>query len=218
MYRHSAFAAESGFLPHGLIQSLGGINFAGMLHQELQNAVLRRSQSSGYTFYRHGFGPVIQGDAADGDFVRLFSGMAAQLGKPAQLGTNPGKYLHRHKGLGDVIIGAYVQTEDHVLGFGLGGEQNDGDVGNFPDFCGGGNAVHHRHHNVQQHQMDLLIPNQFQGLGAVGGLVKTVPFRGQIDPQGTDDIRLVIANQNVVHGSYPLFDRSDGIIALHSLR
>ena len=51
---------------------------------------------------------------------------AAQLGIPAQLGTHPRQYLHRHKGLGDIVVRPHVQPQHLVLRLGLGGEQNDG--------------------------------------------------------------------------------------------
>ena len=49
--------------------------------------------------------------------------------------------LHRHKGFGDVVVCADIQTQYHVFSFGFGGQEKNGRVGNFPNLGGGGNAA-----------------------------------------------------------------------------
>ena len=170
----------------------------------MQNGILRRCQGNRLSLHGNGFGPVIQADAADGQGLWCFL-VTAQAGEPAQLGPDPGQHLHRHKGLGDVVVGPHVEAQHLVLGFGFGREQDDGHIGKLPDLCRSGNAVHHRHHHIQQHQMDVLFPNHIHGLPAVEGLKELIPLRGQVDLQRVYNVRLVVANQNPIHGFPPLF-------------
>ena len=48
-----------------------------------------------------------------------------------------------------------------------------------------------------------VIADDFQGFPAGIGFIQVIPFRCQIDLQRIDDIRLVITNQNIVHGMGP---------------
>ena len=137
MDRHSPFAAQSCLLPDGFIENFGGEDFARVCHQQVQNCVLRWSQGDSLSFHGDGLGAVVQGDAANGDVAGGGLRTAAQGGVAPQLGTDSGQYLHRHKGLCDVVVRACVQAQDFVLCFGLGGEQDDGGVGEFPDLCRG---------------------------------------------------------------------------------
>ena len=68
----------------------------------------------------------------------------------AQDGLDPGKDLFHFKGLGNIVVSAYVQTQHLVLRFGFRGEQNDRRIGKFPNFRSCCNAVHLGHHHIQQ--------------------------------------------------------------------
>jgi hypothetical protein len=96
-----------------------------------------------------------------------------------------------------------IQAQHLVLSLGLGGEQDDGGIGDVPDPGGGGDAVHDGHHDVQQNQVDIIVLHHFQGFLAGKGFKQIVALGGKVDLQGVDDIRLVITDQNVVHGGSP---------------
>src|SRR5699024_190106 len=137
-------------------QYLGVAVPAGIGHEQMQYGVFRGGQGRRLSFHGDGFGPVVQGNAADGDLSGGGFRTAAQPGIPAQLRADPGQHFHGNKGLGDIVVGAYIQPQHLVLGFGFGGEQNNGHVGNLPDPGGGGDAVHDGHHHVQQNQMNFV--------------------------------------------------------------
>ena len=199
MHCHGALAAQRRLLPDGFIEHLGGEHLSGVCHQKVQNGVLRGREGHRFPLHGDGFGAVVQDDAANGDAAAALLRAAAQLGIPAQLGTHPRQYLHRHKGLGDIVVRPHVQPQHLVLRLGLGGKQNDGRVGKFPDFGGRRDTVHHGHHHVQQNQVDVIVFRNFHRLGAGEGLKQIVPLGGQVYFQRVDDIRLIVANQNVVH-------------------
>ena len=203
---HGALAAQGRLPPDGLIEGLGGVDLAGVGHEQVEDGVLRRGQAHALSLHGDGFGPVVHGDAADGQAVRLRL-MAAETGVPPQLGPDPGQDLHGDKGLGDVVVGSYVEPQYLVLGFGLGGEQNNGHIGKFPDLRRGGHAVHNGHHHVQQYQMDALLLHGLHRLGPVLGLVKLIALRGQINFQSIDNVRLIVANEYLIHTCFlPLLD------------
>jgi hypothetical protein len=92
----------------------------------------------------------------------------------------PGQHLHGNEGFGDIVIGTHIQAQDLILGFGLGGQKQNGSIGNLPDFCGGGNAVHLGHHDIQQNQMDVVFLNGFQRFFSGKGFVEPVALGGKI--------------------------------------
>ena len=61
--------------------------------------------------YRDGLGAVVQLDAADDETGRAHRA-CPQLEIPPQLTADSGQYLHRIKGLGDVVIRTDIQPED----------------------------------------------------------------------------------------------------------
>jgi hypothetical protein len=174
--RNIAFATDGGFLPHRFVQMLGGKYLAGVGHEQLQNGIFRGGEVYTVTVHCYSFGSVVQTNAADGDHGAVCRGLTAQPVIPPQLGADPRQHLHGHEGLCDVVIRAHIQPQYLILGFRLGGEENDGSVGYLPDSCGGGDAVHYRHHNIQQNEMDILFLHNFHGLLAGECLPEGVPF------------------------------------------
>ena len=214
MYRHGPLAAQGRLLPDRLIEHLGGKHLAGIRHQQMQYGIFRGGQGHGFPLHRNGFRPVIQGDAADGDVAGGGLRAAAQMGIAPQLRTHPGQHLHGNEGLGNIIIRPHIQPQHLILGFGFGGKQNNRGVGKFPDPGGGGDAVHDRHHHIQQNQVDVVVLDNVQGLLASVSLEQAVPLRGQVNLQRIDDIRLIVADQNVIHSRSPLSVFSEGIILI----
>ena len=213
---NGTFAAQSRLLPDGFIEGLGGKHLAGILHQQMQNGIFRGSQGYGLTLHQYGLGTVIQGDSADGQFVLGCQRPGTQLGIAAQLAADSRQHLHGNKGLGDVIIGTYVQAQHLILCLRLGSQKNNGGIGQLPDLGGGGNAVHDRHHNIQQNQVDIMLFYDFQGFRTGESFKKLVPLRCQIDFQRIHNIRLVITDQNVVHGGLPPYPFFLGLLYHHN--
>ena len=198
MHGNTALAAQSGLLPDGLIEGLGGIDLAGVGHKQMQYGILRRGQAHRLPLHGDGLGAVIQGNTADGQGLLVLRA-AVHPGIPPQLRADAGQHLHRHKGLGNIVICTNVEPQDLILGLGLRRQQNNGCVGKFPNFGCGRHAVHDGHHHIQQNQIHGYFPAQLHRLLAVVGLVQVVSFRGQIDFQRVYNILLIVTNQNPIH-------------------
>ena len=56
-----------------------------------------------------------------------------------------------------------------------------------------------RHHHVQQNQVNVVVFRDLHRLRAGERLKQIVPLGGQVYFQRVDDVRLVVANQNIVH-------------------
>ena len=125
---------------------------------------------------------------------------AAQGHIPPQLGPDPGQQLHGVEGLGHIVVGPHVQSQHLVRILGLGRQQDHRQVVALPQAGHGGDAVHPRHHHVQQDQVHLLPVQQPQGLIAVIGRQHPVALGGQIDVQGRHDVLFIVADQDGVHG------------------
>ena len=104
-------------------------------------------------------------------------------------------FLH-FKGLGDIIIRAGPQAADLVVGLALGGEHDDGGLALSPDGLTYCPAIHHRHHDIQQHQ----IRANGMELAQTGTAVKShgdgIAFLFQIHLQQFCNIMIIFHNQN----------------------
>ena len=198
--RHRVLAAEGGVLPHLAVDLPGGEHLSRVLQQQLQNVVLCGGQGHRVPVQSDGLLPVVHLDAPQGQHLRP-AGAAPKLEIPPQLAADPGRHLHRVEGLGDVVVRPHVQPQDLIRVLALGGQQDHRHIAHLPELRKGGDAVHLRHHDVQQHQVDVLPVQDVQGLLAGVGLQKTIVRICQIDLQGVDDVPLVVADQNVVHGA-----------------
>ena len=69
---HGTFTAQGSFLPDRFIKDFGGKYFSGILHQKMQNGILRGCQGNSVPIHCDGFGPVVQCNAADRDTAVLF--------------------------------------------------------------------------------------------------------------------------------------------------
>lgn len=68
------------------------------------------------------------------------------------------------RGFDEVIIHTEVETADAVLFFAFGGEDDDRHAGKFTDALAGGEAIHPRHHDVEQDQVYRLDGKNIQAV------------------------------------------------------
>ena len=129
--------------------------------------------------------------------------LAAQLGVPAQVGADPGDDLQGVEGFGDVVVRAHVQPQDFVRVLTLGGEEDDGHVAQLPQLRGGGDAVHAGHHDVHEHQVELVLLEEVDGLLTGVGAGDAVAFAGEVYFQSGYDVVIVVANENLIHEKAP---------------
>ena len=170
-----------------------------MLHQQPQNVVFQGRQVHGVPVHGDGLGIVVQAHSADGHGGGGHM-TAAQSHIPVQLGPDPGQQLHRVKGLGNIVVGSHIQPQHLVRVLGLGRQQDHRQIVALPQPGHGGDAVHSRHHHVQQHQVYLLPVQQPQGLRPVKGRQHPIALGTEINMQRRYDIFFVVTDQNVVHG------------------
>jgi hypothetical protein len=71
----------------------------------------------------------------------------------AQSGPDPGDQLLRLEGLGDVVVGAGLQSGDDVVGVGAGGEHDDRDAGDPPHLTADVDPVAPGEHEIQQDEI-----------------------------------------------------------------
>ena len=113
----------------------------------------------------------------------------------AEDGVDPGQQLLHLKGLDDVVVGPHLQAGDFVGGFAFGGEHDDGGFVGLPNFGADGPAVHHREHDIQQHQVGAEEAVELQGFAAVLGDHGLVTFLFQVEVDELGDVALVLYDE-----------------------
>ena len=152
-------------------------------------------------FFRGGVHPL----APDLQFVgvqvdhQAVEGEAAGFGlvppQAAEDSVDPGQQLLHLKGLDDVVVGPHLQAGDFVGGFAFGGEHDDGGFVGLPNFGADGPAVHHREHDIQQHQVGAEEAVELQGFAAVLGDHGLVTFLFQVEVDELGDVALVLYDE-----------------------
>ena len=117
-------------------------------------------------------------------------------GGAAQHGLDAGRDLFCVKGLDDIVISAQFQAQHLVIRLAFGGQHDDGGVVLGTDFTADLPAVHHRHHDVQQHQIGVQLVELSQGGRAVMDHRYVVAFLDQVQTEQFADIFIVIDDQN----------------------
>jgi len=104
--------------------------------------------------------------------------------------------------LGDVIVGAHAQAE-HLIDFVvLGGQENDRGRCFFAQLRQQLDAVHARHLDIEDREVDRFLGDSAQGFCAVSIGIDTETFGFQSDGNGGQDIAVVVdQGDGVRHGS-----------------
>ena len=178
-----------------------------MAHEQEPDIVFNRGEVYRFAVHSDGLGLIVQDNPTDHQLAGLLL-QAAQCGIPAQLGADPGKDLDGVEGLGDVVVRPHIEPQ-HLVGIlALGSQQDDGYVAFLPQLGGGGDAVHLRHHDIHEDEMELVLVGDLQSLTPRICLKECVAFRGEIDFQSGDNVPLIVADQNICHiGLLPPFRR-----------
>ncbi len=106
-------------------------------------------------------------------------GGGAGLGLAAQHGPQPGHHHSGAEGLGDVVVGAQLQTSDDVGLFALGGEHDDGYVAGLGvalEQLADLQPVYARQHEVQEDQIRGLAAGGLEPVFAGQGLDQGIAF------------------------------------------
>ena len=183
-----------------LHQGLPGEHLARPGGQEADQVVLPLGQVQGRSVLEHG-GPVLvhpqalaQGQLRGG----LGRGDGGGHRHPADVGLHPGQELPVFKGLDDIVVRPQLQAPDLVVLLLPGGEHDDGHGRpGLADLLTHVKAAHPRQHQVQQHQIRVLLQGQLQAGGAVQGFQGIVALLGQVEGQNIHNTLLVLYDQDL---------------------
>ena len=139
----------------------------------------------------------VDGQIAEGIAPGGLGGLGHRAG---QHGLDTGDQLPRGERLDDIVIGAALQPGQLVVFLTAGGQHDHGGH----DLAGAhlpqaGHAVHKRHHNVQNYQINAALAQHAQRGGAVAGLLTGKARVLQMLADEVPDARLIIHDQNFSH-------------------
>ena len=205
MYVYGAAVAEVVKAPHLIQQLVAGEHPVGRGRQ-----VVQQLQLFGGRIYPMPINEQFIGVQVDDQFVvrQLLGGGLLLCAGAAQHGMDARQYLLHLEGLDDVVVGAAFQPGHPVLQLTLGGKHDDGRLSALPDLLQHRPAVHHRQHNVQQHQIGLERPEQLHTLAAVPGHLGLEALLLQIEVQQLRNIVIILYDQYLLcHQKTPAFFR-----------
>ena len=204
MHVHSAGVSEVVKAPHLIQQLVAGeypVGGGGQVEQQLQ--LLGRG------VHRLAVDDQLIGVQIDDQLVKgqLFGApLLLAAGGAPQHSVDAGQDLLHLKGLDDVIVRTHFQAGDLVAGLPFGGEHDDGHLAALPDLFQYGPAIHHRQHDVQQHQVGLESPELLHPLAAVLGHQGLKALFFQVEVQKLRNVAVVLYDQNFFcHHQHRLF-------------
>ena len=118
------------------------------------------------------------------------------VAEPAQDPVDPGPELRVVVGLGDVVLGDLLEQ----VGLGVAGvdrrQDDDRQVGPGLDLAGEGQAVHPRHHHVDDQEVGPAGPEPAQGLVAVAGGLDLVAVGAELVGEQDEQVRVVVDDED----------------------
>ena len=116
------------------------------------------------------------------------------------------------EGLGDVVVGAPLESGDHIALLALGGEHHDRDLARpriSLETTADLETVKAGEHQVEHHQIGRLAANSLEGLLAVDDPEDVVPVAGEVESHQFEEILLVIDHEDprlIRHLTAPPFE------------
>ncbi len=187
---HGTDVAAVVVTPDDVQQIFPGIDPIGISDQQLHQVKFLGGEIHRHAFFIGVAALRIQSDGAPGD-----AGFRLALAAAPENGPDPGLQLQNVKGLGEIVVGAVIEAQQlvHVLGF--GGEHDDGHVGELADPSAGLQAIHHRHHHIQNDELHLRILGQAHCVDPIGAGDHLVTFVFQVVADPLDQQLLIVNNQ-----------------------
>ena len=151
------------FVPDILKNLVGRENTPRVTREQIENVKFDRRQANLLAVHRDLVIVAVDDEPAHRNlalFLRTYLFFAApriELRVAAQLALDARRELKRIKGLRDIVVGAGAETLDFVDIRALCREHDNRNISGLPDFCAHLEAVHARHHNVQQHELYLIL-------------------------------------------------------------
>ena len=100
--------------------------------------------------------------------------------------------------LGDIFVCAADKPHDLAVLITLCGQHDDRDLAEAPDGLAGLNAIHHRHHNIENgHRNIAVLPNQLHSLLPIGCLYRFISLIAKEIPHKSAPTLFIICNQDL---------------------
>ena len=195
MHIHRAGIGHAVVAPDGVHQILAGEDFARIGEQGIEQLELLLRKREDGVRRGDGEGLLVEHGAAHGQLVLGIDVAAAQQGTHAQ------QHLGHVYRFDHVIVGTGVESGLFVLNGILRGDHQHRDiVSRAAQLAGQLVAVHIRHHDIGDQQMDGLLQKHIQRLLAVFGLQHTVACLRQMQRHQLAKVLVVVRDQNCDHG------------------
>ena len=178
MHVHCAVISGVGIAPHQSHQALPAVYPPGILHQQFQKIVLLGGQVDGLAIPD---GHPLLGVQTQVAYrqqrpVHLRPARAALQERP-----DAGLQLQNVEGLGHIVVRAAGKAHQLVGILAAGRQHDDGHVGKLPDLHAGLGARQHRHHQIENNQVEILLLRQLHGGFAIVGGSDLIALVGQIE-------------------------------------
>ena len=118
---------------------------------------------------------------------------------------NAGYHLADVEGLGDVIVGANLQTHHLVRDVISGGQHQHGNIRFSSQLAADVKALDVGQHEIQHHGVGPALASKTQRLGPIAGSYDAEPIAFQVGTDDPPDVRLVVDNQDqpgTCHGGF----------------
>ena len=196
-----ALAAYGVLVPDQLVNLAGRKDAVGVSHEQMQDVVLDRRQADRLAVDGDGLRRVVELHAAYGYHVllRLRLHAAAEAHIAPQVAPHAGLHLDGVEGLRHVVVRAHVEAQHLVGELALGRQQYDGDVELLAQPGRGREAVHLRHHDVHEHEVDIVLPYALQRLTARRGRKELIVRAREVNLERRDYVGVVVANEYLRH-------------------
>ena len=203
MHVHRPGVAEVVEAPHLVQQLVAGEHPVGGGGQVVEQLQLLGGRIHPLAVHQQLVGVQVDHQLVEGEL--LLPGAVLVPAEAAEHRVDAGQHLLHLEGLDDVVVGAPLQAGHLVLGLSLGGEHDHRGLVALPDLLEHRPAVHHRQHDVQQHQVGVEGAEQLHALAAVVGYHRLEALLLQIEVEQLRNIGVVLHNQNLFRHSAPSF-------------
>ena len=164
-----------------------------MFGQESENAVFARRQTDRLTVDRDRFRRVIDHKSTGAIYTALLlHHHAAKCCIAPQLGADACHQLRRVERLGYIVIRTDRQAVNFVDILALGGKHDNRDVLRFTQHLGRPHAVHARHHDIHDDQMDGLLCADVQRLQTIMCFDRLVTGGAQVNANRPRNCGIVV--------------------------
>ena len=167
MHVHRAVVAGVGIAPHKIHQRLPAVDPPGVFHQQLQQVVFLGGQVDG---------PAVP----DGHpLLGVQTQIPHRQQRPGRVGParaaleqrpDAGLQLKNVEGLGHIVVCPAGEAHQLVGILAAGRQHDDGHIGKLPDLHARLRAGQHRHHQIENDQVEVVLLRQFHGgVPIIGG-------------------------------------------------